>query len=178
MLTFGIFYAQDYVAAATRGAQAAVLGNIPPMNPADEPESHMFIWNNMFLSFATNSRGIFSALGGEEGAHVAANNDLKGVRLFSSIPECPLYTLATVVVDYMGRRVIAQSMIPGILRKDQTNTIVYGIYGNFDIVEDHSSRGSQLCATPTRAVCYTLLRGCACWMLIGACDPMSFPIHV
>ena len=116
----------DYVAAATRGAQAAVLGNIPPMNPADEPESHMFIWNNMFLSFATNSRGIFSALGGEEGAHVAANNDLKGVRLFSSIPECPLYTLATVVVDYMGRRVIAQSMIPGILRKDQTNTIVYG----------------------------------------------------
>ena len=116
----------DYVAAAVTGARATVLGNVPPMNPADEPASHMFIWNSMLLSFASNSRGNYTILGGEEGAHVAANNDLKGVRTFSELGPCGLSTLATVVVDYLGRRVIAQSIIPGILRKDQNSIIVYG----------------------------------------------------
>lgn len=83
----------DYVAAATKGAQAAVLGNIPAVNPVDPPETHMFVWNNMFLSFATNSRGIFTELGGEEAAHAAANNDLRGVRAFSSIRNSGLYVL-------------------------------------------------------------------------------------
>mmetsp|Transcript_2830 Transcript_2830/g.8459 ORF Transcript_2830/g.8459 Transcript_2830/m.8459 type:complete len:1154 (-) Transcript_2830:1358-4819(-) len=116
----------DYVAAATRGAQAAVLGNIPPVNPIDSPESHMFVWNNMFLSFASNARGIFTEHGGEEAAHAAASNDLRGVRAISAVHNSGLYLLATVVVDYLGRRVVAQSIIPGILRKNHQNTIVYG----------------------------------------------------
>ena len=37
-----------------------------------------------------------------------------------------LYTLGTVVVDYKGYRVTAQSIIPGILDKDQEQSVVYG----------------------------------------------------
>eukprot|EP00041_Stephanoeca_diplocostata_P031856 m.1002888 g.1002888 ORF g.1002888 m.1002888 type:complete len:1315 (+) comp24038_c1_seq2:210-4154(+) len=122
----------DFVAAARRGAQAAVLGNLPPMNPADEPSSHMYVWNNMFFSYATDSRGIFSIHGGQEAAHAAANNDLHGVGAFMDVPaelQGPggISTVATAVIDYLGRRVIAQSIIPGILRKEQSNTIVYGV---------------------------------------------------
>ena len=37
-----------------------------------------------------------------------------------------LYTLGTVVVDYRGYRVTAQSIIPGILERDQEQSVVYG----------------------------------------------------
>lgn len=37
-----------------------------------------------------------------------------------------LYTLGTVVVDYRGYRVTVQSIIPGILDKDQEQSVVHG----------------------------------------------------
>ena len=37
-----------------------------------------------------------------------------------------LYTLGTVVVDYRGYRVTAQSIIPGILEREQEQSVVYG----------------------------------------------------
>ncbi len=41
-----------------------------------------------------------------------------------------LYTLATVLVDYRGYRVVAQSIIPGILQREQTSNVVYGSIDN------------------------------------------------
>ena len=52
-----------------------------------------------------------------------------------------------------------------------------GVYGNFDIVLHHPSRGSQL-RCPTHAVRRALLGVCARWMVIGTCDPMLCPIRV
>ena len=37
-----------------------------------------------------------------------------------------LHTLGTVVIDYKGYRVTAQSIIPGILDKDQEQSVVHG----------------------------------------------------
>lgn len=37
-----------------------------------------------------------------------------------------LYTLGTVVIDYRGYRVTAQSIIPGILEREQEQSVVYG----------------------------------------------------
>jgi hypothetical protein len=39
--------------------------------------------------------------------------DLKGVTAYNRVDIEGLYTLGTVVVDYRGYRVIAQSIIPG-----------------------------------------------------------------
>lgn len=33
-----------------KGAMAVVDGNVMAINPADEPRTHMFIWNNIFFS--------------------------------------------------------------------------------------------------------------------------------
>ncbi|CAN0264900.1 unnamed protein product, partial [Discosporangium mesarthrocarpum] len=41
-------------------------------------------------------------------------------------PELSIKTLATAVVDLKGRRIIAQSIIPGILQGDQLNKVVHG----------------------------------------------------
>jgi protein TIF31 len=40
----------DFVAAAVKGAQAVVDGNVMAINPADDPRTHMYIWNNIFFS--------------------------------------------------------------------------------------------------------------------------------
>jgi len=39
--------------------------------------------------------------------------DLQGVKAYSTVDPDGLYTLGTVVVDYRGYRVTAQSIIPG-----------------------------------------------------------------
>ena len=40
-------------------------------------------------------------------------NDLQGVKAYFNMDSDGLYTLGTVVVDYRGYRVTAQSIIPG-----------------------------------------------------------------
>lgn len=37
-----------------------------------------------------------------------------------------LHTLGTAVVDYRGIRVIAQTIVPGLLEKNQEESVVYG----------------------------------------------------
>lgn len=53
-------------------------------------------------------------------------NDLQGVRVYSAVDLPGLYTLGTVVIDYRGYRVTAQSIIPGILEREQEQSVVYG----------------------------------------------------
>lgn len=47
-------------------------------------------------------------------------------RVYSAVDVPGLYTLGTVVVDYRGYRVTAQSIIPGILEREQEQSVVYG----------------------------------------------------
>lgn len=52
--------------------------------------------------------------------------DLNGVKAYSKLPYNGLCILGTALVDYLGFRVTAQTIIPGILEKDQDQLIVYG----------------------------------------------------
>lgn len=116
----------DFVAAATRGAMAVVDGNVMAINPGEEPKMQMFIWNNIFFSLGFDVRDHYKDLGGDAAAFVAPRNDLQGVRVYSAVDAAGLHTLGTVVVDYRGYRVTAQSIIPGILEKEQEQSVVYG----------------------------------------------------
>ena len=53
-------------------------------------------------------------------------NDLQGVKAYASADPEGLFTLGTVVIDYRGYRVTAQSIIPGILEREQEQSVVYG----------------------------------------------------
>lgn len=48
------------------------------------------------------------------------------MRVYSAVDLAGLYTLGTVVIDYRGYRVTAQSIIPGILEREQEQSVVYG----------------------------------------------------
>ena len=116
----------DFVSAATRGAQLVVENNIMAINPGEDARIQMFIWNNMFFSLGFDVKDHYKDFGGDSAAYVAPVNDLKGVKALNMLDLDGLYTLGTVVIDYKGFRVTAQSIIPGILDKDQEQSVVHG----------------------------------------------------
>eukprot|EP00897_Mesotaenium_endlicherianum_P008021 jgi/Mesen1/7247/ME000373S06317 len=66
----------------------------------------------------------------EQATYASANNDLKGTKLLNGADVPGLFTLAMTIVDYRGHRVIAQSIIPGILYGDKTASMMYGSVDN------------------------------------------------
>ncbi|KAM6986115.1 clustered mitochondria protein homolog [Aplochiton taeniatus] len=116
----------DLVGAATRGAQAVVDGNVMAINPGEEPRAHVFIWNSLFFSLGFDVRHHYRPLGGDAAAHAAASCDLRGVQAYASIDQQGLHTIGTTVVDYRGYCVTAQTIVPGILEKEQEDIVVYG----------------------------------------------------
>ncbi|KAG9510082.1 Clustered mitochondria protein-like protein, partial [Fragariocoptes setiger] len=116
----------DFVAAATRGAMAVIDGNVMAINPGEDTKMQMFIWNSIFFSLGFDVKDHYRELGGDAAAFAAPINDLQGVKAYSAVDVEGLYTLGTVVVDYHGYRVTAQSIIPGILEREQEQSVIYG----------------------------------------------------
>ncbi|KAL0489485.1 clustered mitochondria protein [Acrasis kona] len=143
----------DFVDAATFGAKAVVDGQLLPVNPIDPQPNQVYIHNNIFYSFAddnykkpkeeqTKSQSPLSSIKstptsnarpGAEGmppidqhAYKNSENDMRGVIAFNGADVRGVHTLTSAIVDYRGRRVIAQSIIPGILQGDQGSKHVYG----------------------------------------------------
>ncbi|PRP89245.1 hypothetical protein PROFUN_02119 [Planoprotostelium fungivorum] len=125
----------DFVAAAKRGAMAILQRTVAPINPAEEEEAHMYIYNNIFFSHVNDSRQLYVEYGGDVAAHLFCNNDMKGIRLVNSTESNGLYTLLTAIIDYRGYRLSAQSIIPGILQKEQAASVVYGSTDNGKVIE-------------------------------------------
>ncbi|VDK77142.1 unnamed protein product [Onchocerca ochengi] len=107
-------------------AMAVVDGNVVAINPADEPRTHMYIWNNIFFSLGFDVKDHYKELGGDAAAHAATSNDLQGAKAYAQLDNSKLFTLGMVIVDYKGYRVTAQSIIPGILEREQEQSVVYG----------------------------------------------------
>ena len=113
---------------------------IPPLNPMDDEEQHVFVYNQIFFSFAV-----------EEGEHskdavtsdlnptyTTTNHDLLGLRTLQVIDIDGLHIIATCHVNYKGSRVIAQSIIPGILTNtDQTSVTEYGSVDNGSTIHNN-----------------------------------------
>ncbi|XP_062583916.1 clustered mitochondria protein homolog isoform X1 [Saccostrea cucullata] len=116
----------DFVGAATRGAIAVIDGNVMAINPGEDTKMQMFIWNNIFFSLGFDVREHYKDFGGDYAAYIAPGNDLQGVKAYFNLDTEGLYTLGTAVIDYRGYRVTAQSIIPGILEREQEQSVVYG----------------------------------------------------
>jgi len=128
----------DFVSAATRGAMAVIDGNVMAINPGEEAKMQMFIWNNIFFSLGFDVKDHYKDLGGDAAAYVAPRNDLQGVKVYNAVDLEGLFTLGTVVLDYRGYRVTAQSIIPGILEREQEQSVVYGSIDFGKTVVTHS----------------------------------------
>ena len=118
-------------ALAARDAAAAILdGHIAPVNALDPPRQHVYIYNNIFFSHTVDGRALYSPPLRPQQAnavfHKQANADLHGVARYLNLHLPNLHTLATAIVDCRGRRLIAQSIIPGIFHSDRASKHVYG----------------------------------------------------
>jgi len=116
----------DFVDSATKGACAVVEGNVPPINPMDPKRSYVFIYNNIFFSYAIDGRNVYKDKGGDAVSASIANHDISGIAQFLQVDVEKLFCLATISVNYRGHRLIAQSIIPGIFHGERASKHVYG----------------------------------------------------
>ncbi|CAI0428035.1 unnamed protein product [Linum tenue] len=66
----------------------------------------------------------------EQATYASANNDLKGTKAYQEADIPGLYNLAMAIIDYRGHRVVAQSVLPGILQGDKSDSLLYGSVDN------------------------------------------------
>lgn len=118
----------EFTLAAVRAVPRVAAGEIPPMNPSDAPDAHMYLFNNLFLSKGLDGVGIYAYLGGDAAAHAAVGKDVQGVRAFSALDVEGLALLGTVVVDWLGERWVVQSVLPGLFRQSEAEPthVAYG----------------------------------------------------
>ncbi|KAJ3187481.1 Intracellular distribution of mitochondria [Gaertneriomyces sp. JEL0708] len=131
----------DFVDAAVRGAVQVMQGSVPPLNPLEDSGITMYLYNNIFYSLGFDKREMFESVGGEAAHHVSVSKDVDGVRLLSNMGASDIFTLGTVVIDYLGRRIVAQTVIPGILRRreDGDNLVKYGsVDGGKEVTSDQA----------------------------------------
>ncbi|TVY84941.1 Clustered mitochondria protein-like protein [Lachnellula suecica] len=126
----------DYNDAAARGAILVARGEVAPLNPTEGRDAQIFVYNNIFFSFGADGVGTFASEGGDEAARVATGKDVMGVRMVNQLDIDGLFTPGTVIADYLGKRIVAQSIVPGIFkqREEGENQIDYGAVDGKDVV--------------------------------------------
>lgn len=117
----------DFGEAALLGVKAICDGQIGPMNPNEPTRSQVYLHNNIFFSRAVDA-GVetFKVAKGDKAARKSASRDVHCLGVLHRMERIRLYTLATVLVDYLGTRYVCQSILPGILSGEKTHTLLYG----------------------------------------------------
>lgn len=131
----------DYNDAAARGAVLVARGEVAPLNPTEGRDAQIFIYNNIFYSFGADGVQTFASEGGDEAARVAVGKDVTGVKAVNQLDIKDLFTPGTVVVDYLGKRIVGQSIVPGIFKQREPgeHQIDYGGVEGRDIVTENEA---------------------------------------
>lgn len=131
----------DYNDAAARGAVLVARGEVAPLNPTEGKDAQIFIYNNIFYSFGADGVQTFSSEGGDEAARVAVGKDVLGVKAVNQLDIQGLFTPGTVVVDYLGKRIVGQSIVPGIFKQREPgeHQIDYGGVEGRDVVTENEA---------------------------------------
>ena len=122
----------DFVDAANKGAKAIIEGRLTPLNPNEPVRQHVYVYNQIFFSFAIDTPTDYSDLTSTENfpSFAQANHDMIGHQLIASIDLPDLNHLATCLVHYKGHRMVCQSIIPGILNNSDLGSLAE--YGTVD----------------------------------------------
>ena len=126
----------EYNEAAARGAIMVARGEVAPLNPTENRDAQIFVYNNVFFSYGADGVGMFTSEGGDEAARVAVGKDVTGIRAVNQLDIDGLFTPGTIVVDYLGKRIVGQSIVPGIFKQREPgeNQIDYGGVEGRDVV--------------------------------------------
>lgn len=117
----------EFGEASLLGVKAICDGHIAPMNPNEGARSQVFLHNNIFFSRAVDAGPeTFKIAQGDRAARKAANRDIQCIATLHRSEKSGLYTLATVLIDYLGTRFVCQSILPGILIGEKSHKLLYG----------------------------------------------------
>lgn len=119
----------DFCEAATKGATAIIKGNIQPINPNEDQHVQVYVFNSIFFSHLIDQIDNFkdSATVDSTPSWTQGNHDITGLRSLQFSEIDGLYYIATVIIQYRGQRLLAQSIIPGILNNtDMASLAEYG----------------------------------------------------
>lgn len=101
----------DFSDAALQGIRAICDGYITPMNPNEPARSHVYLHNNIFFSRAVDAGlDTFKIIQGDRAARKSASREAANVGVIHRLDIPGLYTLGTVLVEYLGTRFICQSV--------------------------------------------------------------------
>lgn len=117
----------DFGDAALQGVKAILDGYIQPMNPNETARSHVYLHNNIFFSRAIDTGlDTFKIIQGDAAVKKSASRDALNMGVLHRLDIPGLNTLATVLVEYLGMRIVCQSVVPGILHGEKSHSLLYG----------------------------------------------------
>jgi len=131
----------EYNDIAARGAVMIARGEVAPLNPTETKDAQIFVYNNVFYSFGADGVGTFTSEGGDEAARVAVGKDVSGVKAVNQVDIAGLASPGTIVVDYLGKRLVAQSLVPGIFKQrepDEHQVDYGGVEGRDTVAENEA----------------------------------------
>ena len=131
----------EFNEAAARGAIMVARGEVAPLNPTESKDAQIFVYNNVFYSFGADGVGTFTSEGGDEAARIAVGKDVEGVKAVNQLDIAGLATPGTIIVDYLGKRLVAQSIVPGIFkqRDPEEHQVDYGGVEGRDVVAENEA---------------------------------------
>lgn len=127
--------------AAARGGALVARGEVAPLNPTESKDAQIFVYNGIFYSFGADGVGTFTSEGGDEAARIAVGKDVAGVKMVNQLDIPGLATPGTIIVDYLGKRLVAQSIVPGIFkqREPEEPQVDYGGVEGKDVIADNDA---------------------------------------
>ena len=131
----------EFNEAAARGAIMVARGEIAPLNPTESKDAQIFVYNNVFYSFGADGVGTFTSEGGDEAARIAVGKDVCGVKAVNQLDIPGLAAPGTIIVDYLGKRLVAQSIVPGIFKQREPgeHQVDYGGVEGRDVIADNEA---------------------------------------
>lgn len=131
----------EFNEAAAKGAVLVARGEVAPLNPTESKDAQIYVYNNIFYSYGADGVGTFTSEGGDEAARVAVGKDVAGVKAVNQLDIPGLSTPGTIIVDYLGKRLVAQSIVPGIFkqREPDEQQVDYGGVEGKDVVADNDA---------------------------------------
>lgn len=122
----------EFAEAAAKGALSIIKGNITALNSSEPEPSHIFLHNGIFYSYGVDGTGIYGETGGDAAARYTVGKEPLGVNLLNKLDAEGLCPLATAVIDFGGRRILAQTPVPGIFQQNPEgeSQIAYGSIEN------------------------------------------------
>lgn len=118
----------EFTDACRQTVIAISKGHIAPVNPMDAVDTQVYIYNNIFFSRSIDTKEAFKVCTGDEACRKSAAQDFKNQKLLHSLGIEGLSSVLCTVVDFMGQRIVCQSIIPGILQQanESAARLMYG----------------------------------------------------